>query len=101
VEGVGSVVLDILDTAGQEEYSAMRDQYMQEGEGFVLVYAINNRDSFDEIVEFAELVSRIKDKNCQVELLQFLSFVSLLTFAGHSSGACGQQSGSSERRERS
>ena len=28
-------LLDILDTAGQEEYSAMRDQYMQGGEGFI------------------------------------------------------------------
>ena len=26
-------LLDILDTAGQEEYSAMRDQYMRTGEG--------------------------------------------------------------------
>ncbi len=29
-------LLDILDTAGQEEYSAMRDQYMRTGEGFLL-----------------------------------------------------------------
>ena len=32
--------LDILDTAGQEEYSAMREQYMRTGEGFLLVYSI-------------------------------------------------------------
>ena len=30
-------LLDILDTAGQEEYSAMRDQYMRTSEGFVIV----------------------------------------------------------------
>ena len=29
------VLLDILDTAGQEEYSAMREQYMRTGEGFL------------------------------------------------------------------
>ena len=28
--------LDILDTAGQEEYSAMKDQYMRTGEGFLI-----------------------------------------------------------------
>ena len=39
-------LLDILDTAGQEEYSAMRDQYMRTGEGFLLVFAINNAKSF-------------------------------------------------------
>ena len=35
-------LLDILDTAGQEEYSAMRDQYMRTGEGFLIVFAVNN-----------------------------------------------------------
>uniref|UniRef100_A0A673JWX4 GTPase HRas-like n=1 Tax=Sinocyclocheilus rhinocerous TaxID=307959 RepID=A0A673JWX4_9TELE len=39
-------LLDILDTAGQEEYSAMRDQYMRTGEGFLCVFAINNTKSF-------------------------------------------------------
>ncbi len=28
-----SIMLDILDTAGPEEYSAMRDQYMRGGHG--------------------------------------------------------------------
>eukprot|EP01130_Rhizamoeba_saxonica_P014618 TRINITY_DN6406_c0_g1_i1.p1 TRINITY_DN6406_c0_g1~~TRINITY_DN6406_c0_g1_i1.p1 ORF type:complete len:216 (-),score=15.82 TRINITY_DN6406_c0_g1_i1:58-705(-) len=42
--------LEILDTAGQETFSAMRELYMRNGEGFVLVYSITNRSSFDEIV---------------------------------------------------
>lgn len=42
-------LLDILDTAGQEEYSAMRDQYMRTGEGFLCVFAINNTKSFEDI----------------------------------------------------
>ena len=42
-------LLDILDTAGQEEYSAMRDQYMRTGEGFLCVFAINNSKSFEDI----------------------------------------------------
>jgi GTPase KRas len=36
-------LLDVLDTAGQEEYSAMREQYMRTGEGFLLVYSITDR----------------------------------------------------------
>lgn len=55
-------LLDILDTAGQEEYSAMRDQYMRTGEGFLLVYAITSRSSFDEISTFREQILRVKDK---------------------------------------
>uniref|UniRef100_A0A1B0DPB8 Uncharacterized protein n=1 Tax=Phlebotomus papatasi TaxID=29031 RepID=A0A1B0DPB8_PHLPP len=43
-------LLDILDTAGQEEYSAMRDQYMRTGEGFLLVFAVNSAKSFEDIV---------------------------------------------------
>jgi len=54
-------LLDILDTAGQEEYSAMRDQYMRTGQGFLLVYAITSRGSFDEINAFREQILRVKD----------------------------------------
>ena len=44
-------LLDILDTAGQEEYSAMRDQYMRTGEGFLIVFAVNNAKSFEDITK--------------------------------------------------
>jgi len=54
-------LLDILDTAGQEEYSAMRDQYMRTGQGFICVYAITSRGSFDEITSFREQILRVKD----------------------------------------
>lgn len=53
--------LDILDTAGQDEYAAMREQYMVGGEGFLLVYAINSRNSFTEVREFHEQILRVKD----------------------------------------
>jgi len=56
-------LLDVLDTAGQEEYSAMREQYMRTGEGFLLVYAINSRESFDEITTFQQQILRVKDKD--------------------------------------
>lgn len=56
-------LLDILDTAGQEEYSAMRDQYMRTGEGFILVYSVTSRSSFDEIPAFYEQLLRVKDAN--------------------------------------
>nr|CAA61434.1 RAS protein [Raperostelium minutum] len=56
-------LLDILDTAGQEEYSAMRDQYMRTGQGFLCVYSITSRSSFDEINSFREQILRVKDKD--------------------------------------
>jgi len=54
-------LLDILDTAGQEEYSAMRDQYMRTGEGFLLVFAVNNAKSFEDISQYREQIKRVKD----------------------------------------
>ncbi|MCJ1472287.1 Ras GTPase [Lambiella insularis] len=56
-------LLDVLDTAGQEEYSAMREQYMRTGEGFLLVYSINSRQSFEEIQVFKQQILRVKDKD--------------------------------------
>lgn len=57
-------LLDVLDTAGQEEYSAMREQYMRTGEGFLLVYSITSRQSFEEIMTFQQQILRVKDKDC-------------------------------------
>lgn len=56
-------LLDVLDTAGQEEYAAMREQYMRTGEGFLLVYSITSRTSFEEIQYFQQQILRVKDKD--------------------------------------
>jgi len=55
-------LLDVLDTAGQDEYVAMREQYMQNGEGFLLVYSITSRDSFEEINTFHRQILRVKEE---------------------------------------
>lgn len=39
----------------------MRDQYMRTGEGFLCVYAITSRPSFEEIHPFREQILRVKD----------------------------------------
>lgn len=41
-----AALLDILDTAGQIEFNAMRDQYMRCGEGFIICYSVTDRHSF-------------------------------------------------------
>ncbi|KAI8334132.1 ras-like protein 1 [Blakeslea trispora] len=58
-----TALLDVLDTAGQEEYSAMREQYMRNGEGFLLVYSITSRMSFEEISTFYQQICRVKDRD--------------------------------------
>lgn len=46
------VQIDILDTAGQEDYAAIRDNYFRSGEGFLLVFSITEQESFSATVEF-------------------------------------------------
>jgi GTPase KRas protein len=40
-------MLEVLATGGEEEYGALRDQWIRDGEGFVLVYSITTRRSFE------------------------------------------------------
>jgi GTPase KRas len=54
-------IIDILDTAGQEELSAYRDQSLRAGDGFLLVFSITNRNSFEEIDQIQEQILRVKD----------------------------------------
>ncbi|KHN74218.1 Ras-related protein [Toxocara canis] len=56
------VIMDVLDTAGQEEFSAMREQYMRSGRGFLLVYSVTDIRSFEETPKLYEQVLRVKDK---------------------------------------
>jgi len=54
-------VLEVLDTAGQEEYTALRDQWIRDGEGFLLVYSIAARSTFERIKRFRDQIVRVKD----------------------------------------
>ncbi len=52
-------LLDILDTAGQVEFTAMREQYMRCGEGFIICYSITDRHSFVEAEEYRNLILKV------------------------------------------
>jgi len=56
-----SCLLEILDTAGQEEFTALRDQWIRDCEGFVIIYSIISRISFEQVSVFKEQVMRVKD----------------------------------------
>lgn len=46
------VQIDILDTAGQEDYAAIRDNYFRSGEGFLCVFSITEMESFAATADF-------------------------------------------------
>ncbi|OWA50627.1 Ras-like protein 1 [Hypsibius exemplaris] len=61
--------LDILDTAGQEEYATLRDQHIRSGQGFLLVFAVNNSDSFQQIARFREQIHRVMDTDRDIPMV--------------------------------
>lgn len=54
-------MLEILDTAGTEQFTAMRDLYMKNGQGFVLVYSITAQSTFNDLQDLREQILRVKD----------------------------------------
>ncbi|KAF4548985.1 Ras-like protein 4 [Elsinoe fawcettii] len=56
-----SCMLEVLDTAGQEDYVSLRDQWIRDGEGFVLVYSISSRASFQQLKSFYNQIRRVKE----------------------------------------
>ena len=61
-------LLEILDTAGQEEYAPMREQWMRECEGLILMYSITSRSSFDGDwnEEVGRLTNGVRDFHSQI-----------------------------------
>merc|ERR1712125_184271 len=60
VDGI-QCLLEILDTAGTEQFTAMRDLYMKNGQGFVLVYSIIAKSTFNDLTDTRDQISRVKD----------------------------------------
>ncbi|KAI9358926.1 ras family-domain-containing protein [Zopfochytrium polystomum] len=52
---------NITDTAGQHDYTALRDQHLTSGQGFLLVFAVNEKGTFEEMKEIRERIVRVKD----------------------------------------
>ncbi|KAI8139618.1 small GTPase superfamily [Fennellomyces sp. T-0311] len=53
--------IDILDTAGQEEYAAIRDNYYRSGEGFLCVFSVCEHESLEHTQEFRDQILRVLD----------------------------------------
>ena len=57
------IVMDVLDTAGQDEFMSVKQQYMLAGNGFFMVYSINSRLTFNECRELVVMLHNIKTDN--------------------------------------
>jgi len=56
-------VLEVLDTAGKEGYTALRDQWIRDSEGFVLVYSVSSRTSFSKVKIFHHQIGKVKESS--------------------------------------
>jgi GTPase SAR1 family protein len=61
IDSCKMMMLDVLDTAAVEEYSAMRDQWLRNGEAFIIIYDITSRASFDAVAPQIEKIRNIKE----------------------------------------
>uniref|UniRef100_A0A915C6E9 small monomeric GTPase n=1 Tax=Parascaris univalens TaxID=6257 RepID=A0A915C6E9_PARUN len=61
-------VLEILDTAGTEQFASMRDLYIKNGQGFVVVYSITSQQTFHDIKTMRDQIVRVKGTD-QVPIL--------------------------------
>lgn len=52
-------VVEILDTAGQEDFSSLRAQWMTDKDGYIFVYSLIDRSSLQEIYTFIELLEQV------------------------------------------
>ncbi|XP_048759267.1 uncharacterized protein LOC125668875 [Ostrea edulis] len=55
--------VQIIDTIGSDEFPAMRDVYIKNGDYFVVMYAVDNRQSFDMAFTLCQKVRDIKGKD--------------------------------------
>jgi GTPase KRas protein len=56
--------MEIIDTAGQEEYTSLSDHFIREGDGFLLVYNIYDWISFTGIAKYQYQIIKIKGRDC-------------------------------------
>jgi len=56
-----SEMIAVLDTAGQDEFSALQDQWIREGQGILLVYSLDQMKSLDKLKDVFEKICEVKD----------------------------------------
>mmetsp|Transcript_22904 Transcript_22904/g.25478 ORF Transcript_22904/g.25478 Transcript_22904/m.25478 type:complete len:192 (-) Transcript_22904:173-748(-) len=60
--------IEIIDTAGREEFSAFFNQLYREGDCFLLLYSIDNKQSFEAVDDYVHKVLRARDPENEEEL---------------------------------
>ncbi|CAD6584892.1 MAG: Ras- protein rsr1 [Cyphobasidiales sp. Tagirdzhanova-0007] len=60
VDGI-KIQVEMLDTAGTEQFMALHSIYMKSGDGFVLVFSLTTMESLSELSSLREQILRLKE----------------------------------------
>lgn len=55
-----NLVVELYDTAGQEDYAALRNLYIESANGFLLVFSLTQRSTFTACAELHDMICKIK-----------------------------------------
>ena len=56
-----SGLLEILDTINQNDSPTLADNWIRDNDGFMIIYSITSRSSFEQVSAFKEQVMRVKE----------------------------------------
>ena len=68
IDGIASM-LEIYDTAGQEEFSSLRDTYIKAAEGFLLVYAVTSSRTYQHAQKLLTHIHKMKAPDVPIVLI--------------------------------
>lgn len=54
-------IINVVDTAGQEEYKSLQSGWIEKGDGFIIVYSIIDENTFYEVEELVDSISRMRE----------------------------------------
>ena len=59
--------INILDTAGEDDYQSLLDQWIEAADGFLLVYSIDDKETFDVLADkYKKIKQNDTDNNCPI-----------------------------------
>ncbi|KAF9243571.1 small GTPase superfamily [Melanogaster broomeanus] len=68
IDGVKSS-LEVLDTAGAEQFIALKELYIKSGQGFVLVFSLTQEASLREVDNLRQQIYRIKGGDTSIPIV--------------------------------
>lgn len=70
--------MNIVDTAGQEEYENLRNKYVSDGDAFIIVYSVTDKSTFDEVEKFLEKIFKGKASKVGQDPKTIIAFTPIL-----------------------